>query len=127
MAVNPKTTIRKNVSLPREIAAQIEKFRVSRSLASESDALRRLIEIGLGSIDTPNDLAFRCEAATDAGNSINYVIANILEDHPLISNIGITPEDVVIYLRDGSQLRFDKADRKWSLNGTPAENLELPF
>jgi len=123
MAVNPKTTVRKNVALSRELAAQIERFRVSRSLASESDALRRLVEIGLGSIDTSRDLANRCQDATDAGNGINYVLTNILEDHPLIQRISISQDAVDICMRDDTNLRFSKMDRKWSLN----EETIIPF
>ncbi|KAA0582710.1 hypothetical protein [Azospirillum sp. Sh1] len=104
------------MALPLELAAQIERFRESRSLQSESDALRRLVEIGLGSIDTPNDLANRCADATSAGNSINYVIANILEDHPLIRSININNETVEIYLHGDQEIHFDKLTKKWLLN-----------
>ena len=123
MAVNPKTTVRKNVALPLELAAQIERFRTSRGLSSESDALRRLVEIGLGSIDTSKDLSKRCHDATESGNNISYIISNILEDHPLVTRISISPELLEVYMRDDTYLRFDKMMRTWRFNDDP----DIPF
>lgn len=47
MAINPQTTVRKVVSLPRVQAEQIEDFWHRERLKSESEAIRRLIELGL--------------------------------------------------------------------------------
>jgi metal-responsive CopG/Arc/MetJ family transcriptional regulator len=47
MAVNPETTVRKVVSLPKAQAKQVEDFWHRERLRSESEAIRRLIEIGL--------------------------------------------------------------------------------
>lgn len=124
MAVNPNTTVRKNVSLPRELADRIERFRTSRGLASESDALRRLVEIGLGSIDTPEELAERCENATRAGHGFSYIIANILEDHPLVASMNINSDVLIVYLRSEDELRFQKNSRQWLMNGKP---IPIPF
>jgi metal-responsive CopG/Arc/MetJ family transcriptional regulator len=47
MAVNPVTTVRKLVSLPRELASSVEDYRFERRIRTESEAIRRLIELGL--------------------------------------------------------------------------------
>ena len=53
MAINPQTTVRKVVSLPRVQAEQIEDFWHRERLKSESEAIRRLIELGLEAAERP--------------------------------------------------------------------------
>jgi hypothetical protein len=48
MAVNPETTVRKLVSIPRELWAKIEDYRFAERMKSESKAILRLVELGLG-------------------------------------------------------------------------------
>ncbi len=50
MVVNPETTVRKLVSLPRAMAQAIEDFRFQQRIKTESEAIRRLIEAGLKSV-----------------------------------------------------------------------------
>ncbi len=47
MPVNPETTVRKLVSLPRELASAILDYRFQQRINTESEAIRRLIELGL--------------------------------------------------------------------------------
>lgn len=116
MAINPNTTVRKNVSLPRDLAERIERFRTSRGLTAESDALRRLIEIGLGSIDGPEDLADRCYSATANGNGVGYVVSNILDDHPLVVRVNMDNEFVTAELKNNDTLSYDRKKIVWLLN-----------
>jgi metal-responsive CopG/Arc/MetJ family transcriptional regulator len=53
MAVNPKTTTRKLVSLPHAMVRAVEDFRFQRRIKTESEAIRRLIELGLNSVRRP--------------------------------------------------------------------------
>jgi hypothetical protein len=48
MAVNRDTTVRKIVSLPREMEAAIRTYRFTNQITTEAEAIRRLIELGLG-------------------------------------------------------------------------------
>ncbi len=50
MPVNPETTVRKLVSLPKPMVAAIQDYRFERRISSESEAIRRLIESGLKAI-----------------------------------------------------------------------------
>jgi hypothetical protein len=47
MPVNPETTVRKLISLPRALAARVEDYRFQVRAKSEAEAYRRLIEAGL--------------------------------------------------------------------------------
>lgn len=47
MPVNPETTVRKLVSLPKELAKNVDDFRFAGRIKTESEAIRRLIELGL--------------------------------------------------------------------------------
>lgn len=123
MSQPPKATTRKVVTLPKEVVDRVEKYRQSRNLASESDALRRLIETGLGLLDTPDELTTRCQSATLRGETIGSVISNILDDHPLVNEITITSDHVRIELRTGDVIQFQKNSQDWYLN----EKEHIPF
>lgn len=47
MAVNTETTVRKLVSLPRELLREVEDYRFAERIGTESEAIRRLIRLGL--------------------------------------------------------------------------------
>jgi hypothetical protein len=48
MPVNPETTVRKSVALPKELWEKIRAWRFKNEINTESGAMLRLIEIGLG-------------------------------------------------------------------------------
>jgi hypothetical protein len=50
MVVNSETTVRKLVSLPRPLLQAIQDFRFQERFGTESEAIRRLIELGLKSV-----------------------------------------------------------------------------
>lgn len=52
MAVNSATTTRKLVSLPNSMVQAIEDFRFRERVKTESEAIRRLIELGLEAAKT---------------------------------------------------------------------------
>lgn len=54
MAVNRDTTVRKLVSLPRAMVEAIEDFRFAQRIKTESEAIRRLIELGLEASKAPS-------------------------------------------------------------------------
>jgi hypothetical protein len=47
MVVNAETTVRKLVSLPRDLVREIADYRFANRLNTEAEAIRRLIEAGL--------------------------------------------------------------------------------
>jgi len=47
MAVNPETTVRKLVSMPRGLVDQIQDYRYRNRIPSEAAAIRRLLEKAL--------------------------------------------------------------------------------
>lgn len=50
MPVNPETTVRKNVALPKELWEQIRTYRFRNEINTESGAIRRLVELGLEAV-----------------------------------------------------------------------------
>jgi metal-responsive CopG/Arc/MetJ family transcriptional regulator len=50
MTVNPDTTVRKLVSLPRDLVRDVEDFRFSHRIKTESEAIRALIRAGLDAV-----------------------------------------------------------------------------
>lgn len=61
MTVNPATTVRKLVSLPRDLVREVEDFRFSHRINTESEAIRTLIRSGLDATakDAPKPKAKR--------------------------------------------------------------------
>lgn len=114
MTSPPKPPPRKNVALPSDVVARVDAFRKSRNITSESDALRRLIETGLNFFDRPKDLFFRCAQAYENGSSIGEILENILNDHPLVEEITMRPDNIAIRLRDDCSVSLDKRSGEWS-------------
>jgi hypothetical protein len=56
MVVNPETTVRKLVSLPRPMARAVEDFRFEQRINTESEAIRRLIDLGLAAAKAPDKI-----------------------------------------------------------------------
>jgi metal-responsive CopG/Arc/MetJ family transcriptional regulator len=50
MVVNSETTVRKLVSLQRSMLTAVEDFRFEHRIKTESEAIRRLIEMGLAAV-----------------------------------------------------------------------------
>jgi hypothetical protein len=50
MPVNPDTTVRKNVAMPKELWEQVRTWRFRNEINTESEAIRRLVEAGLRSV-----------------------------------------------------------------------------
>ena len=47
MPINADTTVRKMLSMPRDLWQAIEDYRFEQRIKTESEAIRRLIELGL--------------------------------------------------------------------------------
>ncbi len=70
MVVNAETTTRKLVSMPNSMVQAIDDFRFRARLKTESEAIRRLIELGLGAATdkptpTPTPPAAQMKITTD--------------------------------------------------------------
>lgn len=51
MAINPDTTDRKVVHMPKALAQRIARYRFGNEINAESEAIRRLIEKGLEAVE----------------------------------------------------------------------------
>jgi hypothetical protein len=120
MVQKPKKAIRKLVTLPLELALEVDRFRQESSATSESDALKVLIAWGLTRQDKPQDLFERCKRATDNGSTIGDVITSVVADHPLVdrSIVGVQALDVYLKSRDldeehQTRFRFKREEKAW--------------
>lgn len=65
MSVNSEITIRKLVSLPRDLVAQVEDFRFEQRIKAESEAIRVLLRAGLEALKpTPRKQPRKAESET---------------------------------------------------------------
>jgi hypothetical protein len=108
MARLPKKSIRKLVTLPPELAERVDKFREATGAASESDALKLLIEDGLKLRDRPKDLFDRFKAATDTGRSLGEIINMLASDHPLVQSTYLDSEQLIINLKTPSSEKDER-------------------
>src|SRR5579862_469316 len=104
----PKKSVRKLVTLPPDLAERVDNYRQKFAPASESDALKSLIEDGLKMRDTPEDLFQRCETSTSSGQSIKDVIYLTTSNHPLVDRTIIDQDAVLIMLKTPPDARLER-------------------
>jgi hypothetical protein len=119
MARSLQKSVRKLVTLSPELAERVEKYRASSGAASESDALKALIEDGLKLKDRSSDLFERFESATAKGQSIGEIINLLAADHPLVYSTFLSHDTLNIHLKmEQDQLEerfsFDRMEKKWT-------------
>jgi hypothetical protein len=77
MIVNPSSMVRKLVSLPHALVAAIEDYRFKNRIKTESESIRRLLEIGLASPGTPfRALAIDLHLTEDHRTALLTVVAD---------------------------------------------------
>jgi hypothetical protein len=118
MARVTSKSARKLVTLPAELAERVEKFRESSGAASESDALKTLIEDGLKLRDRSSDLFARFESATQKGQNIGEIINLFAADHPLVHSTYLNQETLTVYLKveqdqQEERFTFDRLTKGW--------------
>jgi hypothetical protein len=125
MAQIPKKTVRKLVTLPVELAEEVDRFREVTGASSESDALKVLIGWGLTRSDKPVDLFERCKRATASGLALGDVITSVVADHPLVENATVSGSTLDVYLKSGDldsehqlRFRFRRGDKTWTAERT---------
>ncbi|WP_451993609.1 hypothetical protein [Azospirillum argentinense] len=107
MAHNPETTVRKIFTLPKDLWARVDDYRFENRLPTESEAMRRLIELGLSQrafVETMAEtLRFAAEFIEDEGlterqriayETLLEKVANTLENWgSVLSNAPAIDED----------------------------------
>lgn len=120
MAQIPRKTVRKLVTLPLEVAEEVDRFREATGASSDSDALKVLISWGLTRSDTPRDLFERCKRATTSGATLGDVITSVVADHPLVENAIVGSHSLDVYLKTSDldsenqiRFRFVRGEKEW--------------
>lgn len=99
MSSTPKKSVRKLVTLPLDVAVRVDRYRATAGAASESEALKILIEAGLKIYDTQDDLFNRCVESTTTGQPLGDLITRTVADHPLVVSAVMNQEELTIHLR----------------------------
>ena len=86
--------------LDRELHDRIVAYQASRGFASEVEAVRRLIEIGLQSVETGPALAERLRQRLARTRDAKAAAHVILGGHPLVTRIAFDGDAVVFSTRD---------------------------
>jgi hypothetical protein len=77
MIVNPSSMVRKLVSLPHALVAAIEDYRFKYRIKTESESIRRLLELGLASTGTPfQAVAIDLHLTEDLRTALLIVVAD---------------------------------------------------
>jgi len=118
MSKSLNKNVRRLVTLPPELVERVEKYRQTSAAASESEALKALIEDGLKFHDRRGDLFERFESAIQNGQSIGDIINLLAADHPLVSSTYLNHDTLVIYLKiepEQAEERFvfNRLEKKW--------------
>lgn len=125
MAAKSKDTVRRLVTLPVELAAEVDHFKDSIGASSDSDALKVLIGWGLTRNDKANDLFSRCQTATEKGLPLGDVITSVISDHPLVERAMIGRDALDVYLKSAdpddehqTRFQFDRNKKEWAAEYT---------
>lgn len=121
MAQKLKSTVRRLVTLPVELAAEVDHFKDVSGASSDSDALKVLIGWGLTRNDRPNDLFARCKKATEKGLSLGEIITSVVSDHPLVDRATLGSDSLDVYLKSSdiddehqTRFRYSRIKKAWS-------------
>lgn len=125
MAQKLRSTVRRLVTLPVEMAEEVDLFKETSGATSDSDALKVLIGWGLTRTDRPYDLFERCKRATSRGLALGDVITSVIADHPLVASAVLDGTALNVYLKskdldDETQLRFcfRRDEKTWIVERT---------
>src|SRR5438105_366008 len=100
MAINRDRSVRKLLTIPRDLIERVDGYRQRANLGSEAEAFRRLVEIGLLQTEDVDSLCARCEAAFKEGKSLAWINAHILYDHPRVMTVGLNANKLTATLKD---------------------------
>jgi hypothetical protein len=89
MAINSDKTVRKNVSLPHEVMERVSAYQAAQEMASESEALRSLIEAGLLAKESPDAILERYEKYNSEGRKFNWMAQKLFKEYPHMSSIRV--------------------------------------
>ena len=113
MARTPKTEEaparmqRRVYVLPTELVDRVAEYQRHVGLASEVEAVRRLLDEALKSRDQLRDIADRFISKFKETRSLREAARDVLTGHPLVKNIEFNDEGVKVSLSTGEDAQFD--------------------
>lgn len=125
MPVNPDTTSRLMVSLPRELADRVKEFARSEGV-SVSIAIRTLIQQGLSTNETSDDVFTQlCQASNGGSDTAALDAALSFKRHPLVTSISFEPGRVLMRLKGSHLFAFDAAEKQWTARDMTEEDVVI--
>ncbi|MTI10187.1 hypothetical protein [Curvivirga aplysinae] len=125
-----KDTHRKVVNLSSDLLSRINIYQEKNNIASEGEAFRQLIELGLNTQESNEDISMRCRIAKDEGKSFGWIIANILDNLPQVVGYEVTSKGLTVTFSNADVLVGKKDSDKWHLHlesGGVMEIYYIPF
>ena len=104
MAINSEKTVRKLYALPKDLVERIEAYQKTSDISSEAAAVRYLLDLALRYLESPEELAGKLRQAEKDGRSLSWIVANLLEPHPLFNSATFTVEGATIELFRGDTI-----------------------
>lgn len=128
MKMTDDTPKRMMVTLPPWVIERVRSFQAQRGYPSEAQAIRKLIETGLGAFDSKDDLLSQCMSATRQNANISDLLGGLLDGHPLVNSIDLNPDELSVHIRGGHKIIFNRRTGAWLRDWRLAsEELEIPF
>lgn len=93
--------------LPNELVERIAAYQEELGLASEVEAVRRLLDGALKSRDTPFHIAQRIYLQHKLGKPLQDAIRDVLWGHPMLSQMVVESDATVFVLKDDRAIRFE--------------------
>ena len=95
------------VSFPSEVSARIDEFQKASGISSNAEAIRVLVERGMSLGESMRELEARCRKARLDGKPFGSIIAEILDNHPVVQEISIGHGGMKVTARTGHSFEID--------------------
>ncbi|MFG1184331.1 hypothetical protein [Xanthobacter aminoxidans] len=126
-----EATERRVYVLPVELVERIRQFQKDNLIASEVEAVRRLLDTALHMRDDVHTILKKMSGRFETEKDIRIISRDILAAHPLVEHIKISNNAIEFTLKDGMRGRFNNSGKLMTAvpGGRWADDLddEIPF
>lgn len=128
-----EATERRVYVLPVELVERVRQYQKDNAIASEVEAVRRLLDTALQMRDTVNTILKKMLAKFEAEKDLRIISRDILATHPLVEHIKNSNDSVEFVLKDSWRGKFTSngkaltslGNSRWS-DGSDLDD-EIPF
>lgn len=106
-----EATERRVYVLPVELVERVRQFQKDNLIASEVEAVRRLLDTALHMRDDVHSILKKMSVRFETEKDIRIISRDILAAHPLVEHIKISNNSVEFTLKDGMRGRFNSSGK----------------